>query len=42
MKKYVTIKVGSIIVQIGIEISPGYTEGVIECFLPDEGKLTDA
>lgn len=40
--KYITVKIGGIITQIArpTEI-PGYTEGVIEAFLPDEDKLSD-
>jgi len=42
MKKYITTKVGSIITRIAkpTEIK-GYTEGVLECFLPDENSMTD-
>ena len=42
-KKYVTTEVSGIIIQIAKPTDiPGYTEGVIEVFLPDETKMTDA
>lgn len=42
MSKYVAIKVHGIVTQIAkpTEIK-GYTEGIIEVFLPDETKMTD-
>lgn len=43
MAKYVTSKISGIITRIAIadKSTPGYTEGVLEAFLPDEG-LTQA
>lgn len=42
MSKYVTVEISGIITQIAkpTEIQ-GYTEGVLEVFLPDEEKMTD-
>lgn len=41
-EKYITVKVSGIITQIAkpTEIK-GYTEGVLEVFLPDEDNMTD-
>jgi hypothetical protein len=41
MKKYITVKVHGIIMQVAMVIEGSYTEGVIECFLPDENTLTE-
>jgi hypothetical protein len=40
MAKYVTVEISGIVTQIAKELEPGYTEGVIEIFFPDEGELT--
>jgi hypothetical protein len=42
MSKYITVNVGKIITQIAkpTEIK-GYTQGVIECFLPDETEWSE-
>ncbi len=41
MDKYVTVEISGIITQIAKELEPGYTEGVIEIFFPDDDvKLT--
>lgn len=41
--KYVTTEVSGIITQIAKPTDvPGYTEGIMEVFLPDETKMTDA
>ena len=40
MAKYVTVEISGIITKIAKELEPGYTEGVIEIFFPDEGELT--
>jgi len=40
MDKYITVEISGIVTQIAKEIQPGYTEGVIEAFLPDENQLT--
>ncbi len=39
-KKYVAVKVSKIITQIAVELSPGYTKGVIEIFFPDDKELS--
>lgn len=39
MAKYVTVEISGIVTQIAKELEPGYTEGVIEIFFPDEGEL---
>lgn len=40
--KYITSRVGNIITQIAKETDiVGYTEGIIEVFLPDETKMTN-
>lgn len=42
MTKYTTVKVSGIITQIAKTTDiKGYTEGVLEVFLPDEDKMTD-
>lgn len=39
--KYTTVKISGIITQVAKTTDiVGYTEGVIECFLPDENKLS--
>ena len=41
MAKYVTVEISGIVTQIAKELEPGYTEGVIEIFFPDDDvKLT--
>ncbi len=41
--KYTTVKTIGIITQIAKETDiPGYTEGVLQCFLPDEDQMTEA
>jgi hypothetical protein len=42
MTKYTTVEVSGIITQIAkpTEVK-GYTEGIIEVFLPDENSMTD-
>ena len=41
MDKYVTVEIHGIVTQIAKKIAPGYTEGVIEIFFPDDDvKLT--
>lgn len=40
MSKYITVDIGGIITQIAKPTDiPGYTEGVIEAFLPDDEVL---
>ena len=40
-KKYVTVEISGIVTQIAKKLKPGYTEGVIEIFFPDDDvKLT--
>ncbi len=42
MSKYTTVKVSGIITQIAKPTNiGGYTEGVLEVFLPDETEMTD-
>jgi len=42
MNKYTTVKVSGIVIQVAKKtILEGYTEGLIEAFLPDETKMTD-
>jgi hypothetical protein len=39
--KYTTVKISGIITQIAKETEvKGYTEGVLQCFLPDEDNMT--
>ncbi len=39
--KYTTVRISGIITQVAKNTDiVGYTEGIIECFLPDEGQLT--
>lgn len=41
MAKYITITMSGIITRIVTKTDvPGYTEGVLEVFLPDETKMT--
>ncbi len=41
MAKYVTVEISGIIIQIAKKLEPGFTEGVIEIFFPDDDvKLT--
>lgn len=41
MDKYVTVEISGIVTQIAKKLKPGYTEGVIEIFFPDDDvKLT--
>ena len=41
MDKYVTVEIHGIITQIAKKLEPGFTEGVIEIFFPDDDvKLT--
>lgn len=41
-QKYVTVEVSNIIIQIAKPTDiPGYAEGIIEVFLPDETKMTE-
>ena len=40
--KYVTTKIGEIITRIAIETEvPGYTEGIMEVFLPDHERWSE-
>jgi len=39
MDKYVTVEISGIVTQIAKKLEPGFTEGVIEIFFPDEGEL---
>jgi len=40
--KYTTIKIGNIITQIVVKTNiKGYTEGIIEAFIPDADNMTD-
>jgi hypothetical protein len=41
MAKYVTVEISGIVTQIAKKLEPGFTEGVIEIFFPDDDvKLT--
>lgn len=41
MGKYITVSVSGIITQVAKEPSiKGYTEGVLECFLPNENQMS--
>ncbi len=41
MDKYVTVEISGIVTQIAKKLEPGFTEGVIEIFFPDDDvKLT--
>lgn len=43
MPKYTTVMVGGIITQIAKKTSiKGYTEGVLEVFLPDENSMDES
>jgi hypothetical protein len=42
MTKYTTVEISGIVTQIAkVTDIKGYTEGILECFLPEENELTD-